>query len=163
MNLTIGTKTIEITSCTRKRDTQKGFFLEMVIPKENIGMDELYALLDDNAESIVVTEADGTVNTYNGFKEIGSFSCEKGVYRVAQVCTSEIEAQLSLAQNKVAEQGRVIEAMQALIDSQNQALEAHAQVISAQAEQIEAQTETIEAQAEEVAVLNDTLLEMLMA
>jgi len=63
MNLTIGTKTIEITSCTRKRDTQKGFFLEMVIPKENIGMDELYALLDDNTEvTIWGNSANRTVN-----------------------------------------------------------------------------------------------------
>lgn len=134
MNLAIGTTTIEITSCTRMRDTVRGFYLDIVIPKENIGMDELYSMLDGCAENIIVTEDNGAVNTYVGFKTLGSFACENGVYTVAQVCTSEYEAQLSLAQSKIAEQDAVI------------AL----------------QTETIMAQNEEIAILNDTLLEMLI-
>ena len=109
MNLTIGTTTIEITSCTRRRDTQKGFFLDLVIPKESIGMEALYALLSGNTEPIVVVEDDGTENTYLGFKETGSFALEGDAYHVAQVCTSEYEAQLSLAQTKIAEQDAVIE------------------------------------------------------
>ena len=109
MNLTIGSTTIEITSCTRKRDTQRGFFLDLVIPKESMGMDELYALFNGNTEPIVVVDADGTENTYLGFKETGSFALEGGSYHVAQICTSEYEAQLSLAQAKIAEQDAVIE------------------------------------------------------
>ena len=135
MNLTIGTTTIKITSCTRKRDTQRGFYLDLTIPKDNIGMDDLYALLNGNTEPIVVIEADGTENTYIGFKETGSFALEGGFYKVAQVCTSEYEAQLSLAQSKMAEQDAIIAA----------------------------QNETIEAQTEEIIMLNDTLLELLMA
>ena len=107
--LTIGNTTLEITSCTRKRDTQRGFFLDLVIPKESMGMNELYALLDGNTEPIVVV-ADGVENTYIGFKETGSFALEGGAYHVAQICTSEYEAQLSLAQTKIAEQDAVIEA-----------------------------------------------------
>lgn len=108
--LTIGSVTIEIKHCTRRRDTVKGFFLDLEIPKESIGMNELYTLLDNNAEPIVVVDEDGTENTYLGFKEIGSFALEGGAYHVAQVCTSEYEAQLSLAQTKIAEQDAVIEA-----------------------------------------------------
>ena len=104
MNMTIGSTSIEITSCTRKRDTQRGFFLDLVIPKESIGMDELYAILDGNEENIIVDE-----NVYIGFKQVGSFALENGAYRVAQVCTSEYEAQLSLAQTKIKEQDAVIE------------------------------------------------------
>ena len=72
-------------------------------------MNELYALLDGNTEPIVVV-ADGVENTYIGFKETGSFALEGGAYHVAQICTSEYEAQLSLAQTKIAEQDAVIEA-----------------------------------------------------
>ena len=115
MNLTIGTTTIEITSCTRMRDTQKGFFLDLVIPKESIGMEALYALLSGNTEAIVVVEDDGTENTYLGFKETGSFALEGDAYHVAQVCTSEIEAQLSLTQSKIAEQKTIIDAQFAQI------------------------------------------------
>ena len=109
MNLTIGSTTIEITSCTRKRDTQRGFFLDLVIPKESMGMDELYALFNGNTAPIVVVDADGIENTYLGFKETGSFALEGGFYHVAQICTSEYEAQLSLARAKIAEQDAVIE------------------------------------------------------
>lgn len=111
--LTIGSKTIEITSCTRKRDTQKGFFLELTIPKESMGMDELYALLDGNTEDIVIVDADGTENIYRGFKETGSFALEGGFYKIAQVCTSEYEAQLSLAQTRITEQNAVIDGQSA--------------------------------------------------
>lgn len=113
--LTIGSTTLEITSCTRKRDTQRGFFLDLVVPKESMGMDELYALLSGNTEPIVVVDADGTENTYIGFKETGSFALEGGSYHVAQICTSEYEAQLSLAQTKIAEQDAVIETQTANI------------------------------------------------
>lgn len=158
MNLTIGSTTIEITSCVRKRDTQKGFFLDLTIPRENIGMDELYALLNGNTEDIIVDE-----NVYKGFKEVGSFALENGTYRVAQVCTSELEAQLSLAQNTIKEQNVTISTMQNTLNAQETALKGHTKIISEQTKAITLQTETIKAQTEEIAILNDTLLEVLMA
>ena len=115
MNLSIGNKTLAITGCTRRRDTRRGFFLDIEIPKENIGMDELYALFDGCTENIVVIDDEGTENVYTGFKTIGSFSLENGVYKVAQVCTSEYEAQLSIAQNRIAEQTNVIAAQAEMI------------------------------------------------
>lgn len=108
MKLTIGTTTIEITSCTRMRDTKRGFYLDITIPKENIGMEDLYNLLDGCAETIIVTDDEGNVSEYKGFKETGSFALEGGFYRIAQICTSEYEAQLSLAQRKIAEQDVII-------------------------------------------------------
>ena len=133
-NLTIGNTSIEITDCVRMRDTRRGFYLDITIPKENIGMEALYALLDGCMETIIVTNDDGTVNEYMGFKTLGSFALEDGSYRIAQICTSEYEAQLSLAQSKIAEQDAIIEAQNA----------------------------TIAAQTEEILMLNDTLLEVLM-
>jgi hypothetical protein len=156
MNLQIGSTTFEITTCTRKRDLQKGFYLDLVIPKASIGMDDLYALLDGNTEPIVITGTDGVENVYMGFKEIGGFSLENGSYKVAQICSSEIEAQLSLAQNKVAEQNNVISSMQSVIDTQTIALENHTKVITEQAQTIAEQTATIEAQTEQMAVLEES-------
>lgn len=134
MKLTIGNTTIEITNCTKRRDVKRGFYLDLYIPQASIGMDELFNLLNNNEEHIVITEADGTESVYVGFKQLGALSCEAGVYNVAQVCTSEYEAQLSLTQNKVAEQNKVIKN----------------------------QTEAIKAQTAELELLNDTLLELLM-
>lgn len=133
MNLTIGLTTIEITSCTRMRDLQKGFYLNIEIPKENITFEELSVLLDGNTESIIVTDNED-VTTYNGFSLMNSVMLKDGVYHVEQCCVSEIEAQLSLAQKKIADQDSVIER----------------------------QNQIIEAQTEEIVLLNDTLLEMLM-
>jgi hypothetical protein len=107
--LTIGSKSFPITSYTKKRDTKRGFYLDLYIPQESIGMDELFNLLNNNEETIVITTSDGTENIFKGFKELAAISCEGGVYNVAQVCTSEYEAQLSLAQSKIAEQDSVIE------------------------------------------------------
>lgn len=162
MNLTIGTTTIEITSCTRKRDLQKGFYLDLVIPKESIGMDALYALLDGNEEAIVITEEE-VENTYIGFKEIGSFALENGAYKVAQVCTSEIEAQLSLAQNKVAEQSAVIASLQNVVETKAEEVAKLSANVLAQAEQITAQAEQITAQTEQVATLEEMSVAQLSA
>lgn len=115
MNMTIGNTSIEIASCVRMRDTKRGFYLDITIPKENIGMEDLYNLLDSCTENIVVTDEEGNVSEYVGFKTLGSFACENGEYKVAQVCTSEYEAQLSLAQTKIAEQDAVIEGQNANI------------------------------------------------
>jgi hypothetical protein len=115
MRLTIGSTTIEITDCVRMRDTKRGFYLDITIPKENIGMEELYTLLDGCTEKIIVTDENGAVAEYMGFKSLGSFACEDGLYKVAQICTSEYEAQLSLAQSKIAEQDSVIEMQMANI------------------------------------------------
>ena len=111
--LTIGNTNITITSCDRKRDTKRGFYLDITIPKENIGMEALYSLLDGCTEKIVVTDEEGAVIEYVGFKTLGSFACEDGAYKVAQICTSEYEAQLSLAQSKLAEQDAIIATLQA--------------------------------------------------
>lgn len=108
MNLTIGTKTIEITSCTRKRDTQRGFFLDIAIPKDNISFEELSALLDGCSEPIVVDTTE-----YNGFSLMNSVMLKDGVYHVEQCCVSEIEAQLSLAQKKISDQDALITTLQA--------------------------------------------------
>lgn len=134
MNLTINETTIEITSCTRMRDTKRGFYLDIQIPKDNIGMEDLYSLLDGCTETIIVTDENGAVTEYVGFKTLGPFTIENGAYKIFQICTSEYEAQLSLAQAKIAEQDA----------------------------KLATQEETINAQREEIAMLNDTLLEVLM-
>lgn len=108
MKLRVGSTEIAITSCSRRRDVQRGFYLDLQIPKENITFDELDALLNGCEESIIITEEDGTETTYNGFKLLNSVMLKDGVYHVEQCCVSEIEAQLSLAQKKIAEQNAVI-------------------------------------------------------
>lgn len=118
MNLTIDTTTLEITSCTRMRDVQRGFYLDIKIPKGSVTMDELEQLFDGNEETIIVTDNDGNESAYNGFKLLSNLSLENGIYRVCQACTSEIEAQLSIAQNKVAEQEKALEAINNVVSEQ---------------------------------------------
>ncbi len=107
MNLTIGQTTIEITSCTRMRDLQRGFYLNIEIPKDNITFAELSDLFDGCTESITVNGEDGET-VYNGFSLMNSVMLKDGVYHVEQCCVSEIEAQLSLAQKKIAEQNEAV-------------------------------------------------------
>lgn len=124
MKLRIGTTEIEITSCSRKRDVQRGFYLDLQIPKDNTTFDELDALLNGCEESIIIIEEDGTETTYNGFSLLNSVMLKNGVYHVEQCCVSEIEAQLSLAQNKIKTQDAIIAGQNAIIAEQNETLNA---------------------------------------
>lgn len=135
MNLTIGNTTITINSCTRMRDHKRGFYLDIKIPKDSISMDELSTLLDGNEQTITVTDGEN-VSAYNGFKQLSNLSLENGVYTVCQVCTSEIEAQLSIAQNKVAEQAKALEATAMVVNQQTEIISAQAETIAAQGEQV---------------------------
>jgi hypothetical protein len=163
MNLTIGSTTIEVISCEQLRDNNKGFFLDIVAPVSSISMDEFYALLKDNKENIVITKDNGVVNTYVGFGLIGKFSCEDGVITVAQYANSEIEAQLSVTQNEIAEHKKTIERLQNEVTVQTVALENHATAITEQSAVIAMQRENIATQREEIDFLSDLLLEEIMA
>lgn len=156
--LTIGSTTFEITSCTRMRDLKRGFFLDIKIPQASISMDELCALLKDNEQTITVTDGEN-VSAYNGFKLLSNFSLEDGVYHVCQACTSEIEAQLSVAQNKVAEQAAALAATQQVVDQQAQTISAQANTIAEQGNTIVAQGETITAQQKAIEEQGTTLAE----
>lgn len=145
MNITIGNTTIAITSCTRMRDLKRGFYLDIKIPKDSISMDELSALLDGNTETIYVIDGENE-SAYNGFKMLSTLSLEDGVYQVCQACTSEIEAQLSIAQNKVAEQAKELEATKQVVNQQAEIITAQGEVISNQGAVIESQGETIATQ-----------------
>lgn len=112
MTLTIGSTVIEITSCTRMRDTQKGFYLDIKIPKGAVTMDELEKLFDGNKETIFVS-SDTEDNMYNGFEQLYSLSLENNTYTIIQVCTSELEAQLSIVQSKMAAQEKELAAVTA--------------------------------------------------
>lgn len=153
--LTIGSNLIEIISCTRMRDVQRGFYLDIKIPKGVVTLDELETLFDGNEEPILVVDGDGNENTYIGFKELSSLSLEKGVYRVCQVCTSEYEAQLSLAQSKLNQQETLISQMKSTIEEQEKELEAQASVVVAQGDTIAAQKKIIEDQNEQVVALTE--------
>lgn len=162
MNLRIGNTTIEITSCVRMRDVKRGFYLDIKIPKDNSSMDALIDLLDGNEETIYVTDAAGNESAYNGFKMLSNLSLENGVYQVCQVCTSEIEAQLSIAQNKIAEQATALEVANRTIAEQAQAISDQNTAISEQAQQLTQQGETIAAQTEQVMVLEATTAEQML-
>lgn len=158
MKLTVGTTAIEITSCTRKRDLQKGFYLDLQIPKENISSDDLETLLDGCTEAIIVTEDDGSETEYKGFNELASVMTKNGVRHVAQYSTSEAMAQLSLAQKKIAELDDENAALKQTVSNQANTINAHAEVIAAQAENITAQAETIATlQAENKALTTEVL------
>lgn len=119
--------------------------LEITIPQSEVEYSALKALLNANEGEIVLTKDDSTTQTFVGYKttyEITDKTEEElAVWYIAIQCTAEAERRAWEAQQKATE------------------LET---VLAQQAEVINAQTETINAQTEEIAMLNDTLLEVLM-
>lgn len=154
MNLRIGNTTVAITSCTRMRDLKRGFYLDIKIPKDSISMDELSALLDGNTETIYVIDGENE-SAYNGFKMLSTLSLENGVYQVCQACTSEIEAQLSVAQNKVAEQAKELEATKQVVNRQSETINAQGKTIATQQKAIDDQASVLAEQGETVMGLED--------
>lgn len=148
--ITIGSTTFDATKCERFRDNTKGFYLDIVVPVENISKDALYDLLDGNKETIYVAEEDGTESIYDGFNSIQNFSVSKGCILVAQYCTSELEAQLSIAKSKIAEQERTISGLQDEASALANEVIAQASIIAGQNVQIG----TLESQNKE---LNETV------
>ena len=136
ITLTIGSTTLELNSFAKKWDKGRGVFAEIRIPSEAISYDELKALFKDNQHDLIVTEEDGSVETFSGYGELDGIkeSISEGLYIVTQYCTET--------------------AMHLLNEARKQ--------IVAQNDVIASQNETIEAQAEEIAILHDTLLEVLM-
>lgn len=133
MQLTIGSNVIDAVSCTRMRDLQRGFYLDIKILRSVIGMDELAAIFDGNTEPIYVLEGE-LPNEYRGFKTLSNLSLENGIYHIIQTCTSEIEAQLSMVQNKSAEQDTVIQALHTELEKANQNITEQAMMIEEQVE-----------------------------
>lgn len=167
MIIKIGSTTFEATKCERIRHLTKGFYLDMSIPVENIGMDALRALLDGNKEDIVVTESDGTESIYTGFNAIGDFSFAKNAIHVSQFCESELQAQLSIAQNKVAAQAKTIAEMDGTIKVLTAETLAQAEVVVAQGETIATQNEQVaalmEASASQLEAIDTLMTEVIPA
>ena len=148
--ITIGSTTFDATKCERFRDNTKGFYLDIAVPVENISKDALYDLLDDNKETIHVVEEDGSESIYDGFNSIQNFCVSKGCILVAQYCTSELEAQLSIAKSKIAEQERTVSNLQNEAVALTNEIIAQANIIAGN----NAQIATLESQNKE---LNETV------
>ena len=146
MNLTIGSTSFEITKYKKLRDKLQGTYMKIWIPEESITVDDLRALLKDNALDIIITDDAGNQTIFSGYSGFGSLTITGGEYIVEQFCDSELAHLLNEARAQIAEQ-------QAVINTQTVALQNHAQVITEQAEKITEQTKTIEAQTEQMAAL----------
>lgn len=144
--IVVGSTTLTATKCERLRDLKKGFYLDVTIQLTELTPDEIYALFNGTTEDIVVTDETGAVVTYKGFKQTMGFSRDDTTCSFAQVCTSELEAQLSLAQSKIAEQANTITVLK------NEAV--------AQANEVLAQAQVIVAQGETIATQNDQIAEL---
>lgn len=170
--LTIGTVTLELRlPFSKKWDRGAGVYAEIAIPTTAISHDDLKALFTDNTEDLIVTEEDGSTETFSGYTELHEIkeNISMGVYIVTQYCTgtamhllNEARKQIETLQTEKAE-------LQSTVATQGQILTAQAEQIVTQANSItelngtiENQNETITAQAAEIEMLNDTLLAVIM-
>jgi len=161
--LTIGSTTLELESFQKNRDKVVGVYAEIKIPTTAISRDDLNALFIDNQHDLIVTEEDGSTTTYSGYSLWEETREKKDFYTVIQICTSETMHLLNEARKQISTLEREKTELQREIKVHKQALINHNAVIVEQREQLAKQAETIETQTEEIAMLNDTLLEMLMA
>lgn len=139
MKVLINLSELTVLNCYAYRYSNGKLVLRIEIPQSDISHDDLKTLLKENAGDIIAIKDDGTTETFTGFHyqvRISDSETPEGVeiHSCEIECVSENEFQIGILQRTVAQQNAVIE-------SQNQ---------------------TINAQASEIALLNDTLLEVLM-
>lgn len=160
MNLIVNGTTIAITSCTRLRDNQKGFYLDIKIPKTAITADELEELFTENQNGITVTENDGTITEYHGFKTLDHYMVKDGLYHVQQLCSSEIEAQLSMTQNKVTEQAKALEATDLIVSEHTRTIANQTTAIGLQHEELKVHEEHLNTLTELSTLQDETAIEL---
>lgn len=146
MKVTIGTTTFEITKYKPFRDKLQGVYIKMWIPEESISFDDLRALLKNNAEDIVITDAAGNTTVLSGYRTLGPVIVAGGEYVVDQFCDSELAHLLNEARKQIEKLERE------KADLQNEVV-AQGNELFAQAETIVLQGETIATQNEQVAAL----------
>lgn len=111
--LTIGETTLELKQPFNKKwDRVGGVFAEIVIPTTAISYDELKALLTNNQHDLIVTEEDGSTETFSGYAELHTIKEDipSGVYVVIQYCTAT-------AMHLLNEARKQIEAQQVALDN----------------------------------------------
>ncbi len=111
MKLTIGSTTLELSSFNKRWDKIGGVYAEIKIPTTAISYEGLKTLFNGNAEDLVVTQEDGSVETYSGYAELHDIkeSLASGLYVVTQYCTATAMHLLNETRKQLAAQTVVIE------------------------------------------------------
>lgn len=157
--LTIGSTSLELTSFGKRWDKASGVYAEIMIPTTAISHDDLKALFVDNQHDLIVTEEDGSTETYSGYAELNEIREKGGVYTVIQYCTGTAMHLLNEARKQITEQQATIGGMQNTINTQAAAIMAHEETIASQATVITAQGQTIASQSTEINNLTNTVNE----
>lgn len=150
--LTIGSTTLELNSFDKKWDKIGGVYALINIPVTAISGDDLEALLDGNAEDLIVTKEDGSTETFSGYSELHHIDKDipNGVYVVTQYCTSTAMHLLNEARKEIATLQKEKTELENKVNSQAEALDNHAKIIVNQVDTIT----TLETQNKE---LNETV------
>ena len=151
MKILIGQTELEVLDCYTFRFKNGRLVLNLKLLQEVVEISVLRTLIDKNKEDIICTHNDGTKKLFSGFSYSASYTItneenEDGtttpVYKVEVECTSEQEFQNGLLKQKIAELN---------------------QSIAQQNEVINTQSQVINNQAMSITLMEDVMLEQLMA
>ena len=159
--LTIGSTTLELVGFGKKWDKIAGVYAQIAIPTTAISHDDLKALFTDNPHDLIVTEEDGSTETFSGYAMLDEIRERDGVYTVIQYCTSTPMHLLNEAKKQIEAQQTTISTMNGVITAQDNELKAHAKVITEQNAVIEQQTALVGA-LEETSVIQMATIESLL-
>ena len=157
MKVLVNNAELDVLNCYPYRFNNGKLVLRMEILQANIEHDALKALLKANTGDVVQINDDGTQTSYSGFQHAVSITDKEEVIdNVAQeIYFIEIECK--------SESDYLIGVLWSEIEKQKNEIETQKNEILAQSNLIVQQINTINAQADEILLLNDTLLEILMA
>ena len=149
--LTIGSTTLQLANYFPKWNNIGGVYAEIEIPTSEIAFDDLKALLDKNQHDLVITNENGTKETYSGYSKLQKLiaDLDREVYVATQYCTDTAHHLINEARKQIETLKTEKAELQREVNTQGQRLTECAIVINAQGATIEnLQTEKEELQRE---------------
>lgn len=155
--LTIGSATLELNNFIKKWDKIGGVYAQIEIPTTAISYEDLKALFTNNQNDLIVTEEDGSTETFSGYSELDEIREKGGVFTVIQYNTSTAMHLLNEARKQIETLEHEKTELQNTVNAQGNELQSHAEIIVLQNEQLSEQAQTITEQGNTIVTQGESI------
>ena len=151
MKILVGNKELEVLNCYAYRHTNGKLELNIKVLQSLITHDDFKKLLKENTDDVVCVNDDGRTQTFSGFhyslkltdtSENNGDGTFRDIYEATMECVSEAEFQNGILKQQIAELNKSVQNQNEVINAQN---------------------EVINNQASNIALMEEVMLEQLMA
>lgn len=137
MTVKIGTTTLNVTECYAFRYQNGKLVLKITLPKTEIDHDDLFDLVKNNEDDIILTNDDQSTEVFSGYSYTLTILTNDTEYQVEVECISETERKVGNLQTDLNTAEETIVSLQTLIAQQTAIVEAQAELLATQSREID--------------------------